>query len=243
MIFPGIAGYDEIQANHGLVLRRAESGSIREPDCEPGRLIGNPVAEEIAKSASLLKPDMALCTVDGRGGGIAWAAAGPFQTAFDAAVERSRLWFEVPPGEPLDFMVVCGGGSPTDSTLIQAHKAFDAGCRFLRRGGEILYFAALDGGAGSPEMEPFLENPQPEAILATLDDRWVQYGHTTLRIVEKTRKYRALLYSGYPTEGARKLGFDPVADPESVLDRWRADHPGATVGVMGSSSVYPRTTS
>lgn len=240
MVFPGVAGYEEIQANHALVLRRTECGAVREPACEPGVLTANPVAEEILKAASHHLPDLAVCTVEGGDGHIAWAAAGPLHQTFEAAVEQTRLWFELPSGPPLDLIVACGGGTPTDSTLIQAHKAFDSACRFLRPGGEILYLAALDSGSGSPEMEQFLTDPQPETILAALDRRWVQYGHTTLRLVEKTRRYRSLLVSKMEPSVARRLGFECVNDPDVVLERWRSDHPGATVGVMSASAVYPR---
>ncbi len=241
MVFPGVGGYEEIQANHALVLRQTGGLATREPACEPGILAGNPVAEEIAKAVDLCPPDLAVCTVEGMNGEIAWAAAGPLQDSFGAAVENARLWFEVPGERSLDLIVACGGGSPTDSTLIQAHKAFDAACRFLREGGEILFVAALDGGTGSPEMEVFLTDPKPSSILALLQERWVQYGHTTLRLLEKTGKFRVHLYSNQPAELGRQLGFEPVENPEAVLDRWRRDHPRASVGVMAASAVYPRT--
>ncbi|MEN8163672.1 MAG: lactate racemase domain-containing protein, partial [Acidobacteriota bacterium] len=47
MVFPGVAGYEEIQANHAKVFDFSATGATRRPECEPGRLEGNPVAEEI----------------------------------------------------------------------------------------------------------------------------------------------------------------------------------------------------
>ncbi len=133
MVFPGIAGYEEIQANHSLVLRRSEGHLERHPECEPGVLDGNPVAEEIARGADLRAPDLAVCLVPGRDGGVAWAGAGPWRVAFEAAVAQVREWFELP-GERFDHVVACGGGRPGDSTLIQAHKGLDAACRFANPG-------------------------------------------------------------------------------------------------------------
>ena len=90
-------------------------------------------------------------------------------------------------------------------------------------------------------MAPFLADPRPEAILRALADGWVQYGHTTLRVVEKTARFRIRLHSVLDGELARRLGFQPVEDPQMEVDRWRSSAPGATVGVMACGAVYPRT--
>jgi nickel-dependent lactate racemase len=242
MVFPGIAGHEEIQANHALVLEFQDRSSWQHhPGCEPGRLKGNPVAEEIARAADLQPPAMAVCLVPGRDGGVADAVAGPWRIAFEAAVATVRSRFEVGVGEALELMVACAGGTPSDATMIQAHKALDAACSFLAPGGELLFAASLDLGAGSPAMTPFLEDPRPPAILDRLAEGWVQYGHTTLRLLEKTSRYRISLCSTLEPGLARRLGFEPVADLNTVADRWRSEQPGARVGVMASRAVYPPT--
>jgi hypothetical protein len=126
-----------------------------------------------------------------------------------------------------------------DETLIQAHKALDAACRFLAPGGEILFVAAMEDGSGSSDMEPFLADPRPQAILERLGRSWVQYGHTTLRIVEKTALFRVHLVSRLDPVLAERLGFLPVRSADEVIEGWRERFPGATVGVM-SGVVYRR---
>jgi len=239
MVFPGVGGYEEIQADHALVLRAAGDRFERHPGCEPGVLERNPIAEEIMRAADLRPPDCALCLVNGREGGMAWAGSGPWRTSYSAAIEKVRSWFEVPLGPPFELMVACGGGAPGDTTLIQGHKSLDAACRYLAPGGQILYVAALDGGLGSEEMRPFVDHPQPEAILERLSNGWIQYGHTTLRLLEKTSNHRVRLVSHLDPELASRLGFEPTADPETVIDEWRTKHPGARVGVMPDAAVYP----
>ena len=101
--------------------------------------------------------------------------------------------------------------------------------------------ASLENGLGSLDMEPFVEDPAPERILSRLSKGWVQYGHTTLRLVEKTSRFKIRLCSNLDPGTARRLGFDPVADPEQILDRWRREFPGATLGVMAESAVFPRS--
>ena len=240
MVFPGVAGYREIQANHARVLRQHGGLLERDPGCEPGVLAGNPVAEEIAAAADLRPPDCALCLVPGADGRPAFAAAGSWRAAFGAAVEKSRSWYEVA-GARLPMVVASAGGAPSDSTLIQAHKGLDAACRFLEEGGEVLFAAALREGSGSPDMGPFLDDPRPPAILQRLAESWVQYGHTTLRLVDLTARYRVHLVSQLDDTLARRLGFRPVSDPAAVIDRWRRARGGATVGVMAGQPVFPRS--
>jgi nickel-dependent lactate racemase len=240
MVFPGVAGHDEIQANHSLVLRRGDGGLlVRDPRCEPGALDGNPVADEIAHAADTRPPDMAVCLVEGSAGYPAWVGAGPWRASFEAAVERARTWFEIDERRRFDVVVASGGGAPSDSTLIQAHKGLDAACRFLAPGGRLLYAAAIDQGAGSTAMTPFLDDPRPDAILERLAHEWVQYGHTTLRLLERTSRFRVVLCSHLDPGIAERLGFETAADPQGVVDRWREELPDTTVAVMTGRAVYP----
>ena len=238
MVFPGVAGYREIQANHARVLRRHGGGLERDPGCQPGVLDGNPVAEEIARAADCRPPDCALCLVPGRNGRPAFAAAGPWRIAFAAAVERARNWYEVAGGR-FPLVVASAGGGPADATLIQAHKGLDAACRFLDEGGEVLFAADLSSGGGSADMEPFLHDPRPSAIMQRLAERWVQYGHTTLRLVSLTARYRVHLVSRLDDALARRLGFHPVSDPAAVVDCWRRTRGGDTVAVIAGQPVFP----
>ncbi len=240
MVFPGVAGYEEIQRNHSRVAQVVGDGLRRHPRCEPGVLTGNPVAEEIAAATALAPPDMALCLVPGSDGRMAWAGAGDWRAAFEAAVSRAREWFEVDDDATARLLVLSGGGHPADATLIQAHKALDAGCRFLADGGEALFVADLGQGLGAEDMEPFVADPDPQRILRRLAEDWVQYGHTTLRLLEKTRRCRVHLHSRLEPELAGRLGMESVADPADVIERWREEYPGETVALMAGEAVYPR---
>ncbi len=241
MVFPGAAGYREIQANHALLLRRRGGLLERDPGCEPGVLDGNPVADQIARAADLRPPDCALCLVAGSDGRPAFAAAGPWRPAFAAAVEKARAWYETAAHGRFPLAVASGGGAPSDATLIQAHKGLDAACRFLDAGGELLFAAELAGGAGSPDMQPFLDDPRPAAIMARLAERGVQYGHTTLRLVDLTARHRVHLVSRLDPALARRLGFHPASHPSEVLDGWRTARGGDTVAVIAGQPLYPRS--
>jgi nickel-dependent lactate racemase len=239
MVFPGAAGYAEIQANHARVIDLSRVPPRRHPGCEPGAIAGNPVAEEIALAAALRPPDLALLLVAGADGRPAWAVAGPLAAAFPRATGRVREWYEVD-GGAYRRVIASAGGHPTDHTLIQAHKALDAACRFAAPGAEVLFVAACDGGAGSPDMVPFLADPRPEAIIARLLERYVQYGQTTLRLVEKTARFRVSCVTRLDRVLAERLNLTPVAGVQMVLDRWREEAHGDTVAVLPGPAVFPR---
>jgi lactate racemase len=240
LVFPGVAGYEETQANHGKVIDLASDPPRRHPRCEPGVLDGNPVAEEIAAAARLRPPDFALLLVPGGEGRPAWCVGGPLDVIYPRACDQVRAWFEAT-GGPFCRLVVSGGGFPFDHTLIQAHKALDAACRFAAQDAEVLFVARCDGGVGSPDMEPFLADPRAAAIVARLVEKYVQYGHTTLRLVEKTGAFRVLVRTELPAELAERLGMAVVPDLGAVLDRWRHEAPEETVGLMDGPAVYPRS--
>jgi nickel-dependent lactate racemase len=242
MIFPGVAGYDEIQSNHRKVLQMGSGSPSPHPGCEPGVLDGNPVAEDIARAADLLPPALCLCLVEGRNGGVAAAVAGPWRAAFTSAVDMVRGWYETRIPARFGLAVASGGGAPFDGNLIQAHKGLDAACRFLADGGELLYVADLSGGSGSPDMDRFLDRPTPDEILRRLERGWVQYGHTTLRLVSKTSRFRVHLVSRLDPELARRLGFHPVDDPAEVIESWRRTRAGETAAVLAGPPVYPMRT-
>jgi quercetin dioxygenase-like cupin family protein len=89
-------------------------------------------------------------------------------------------------------------------------------------------------------MEPFLADPRPAAILQRLAEQWVQYGHTTLRLVSLTARHRVHLVSRLDDRLARRLGFHPVSDPSAVVDAWRRARGGDTVAVIAGQPVFPR---
>jgi nickel-dependent lactate racemase len=239
MVFPGVAGYAEIQANHARVVDLGQTPARRHPGCEPGVIAGNPVAEEIHRIAALRPPDLALLLVQGSDGRPAWCGAGPLSAVLAAGVERVRGWYEVDAGS-CTRIVAAAGGAPADATIIQSHKALDAACRFAAPGAEVLFVASCDGGAGSPAMAPFLADPRPEAIIGRLAREYVQYGHTTLRLVEKTARFKVLWHSRLDPDVVARLGAEPAPDVQRVLDRWRDEAPGDTVGVVPGAPVYPR---
>ena len=63
----------------------------------------------------------------------------------------------------------------------------------------------------------------------------MQYGHTTLRIVEKTSRFTVRLVSEMDTGLAATLGFIPTPTADEVLDGWALYHARDLLAVVHES--------
>ncbi|MHC4134754.1 MAG: lactate racemase domain-containing protein [Planctomycetota bacterium] len=147
-IVPGVAAEETILGVH------AKADLAR-----PGVVEGNPFADSIRGCAALLPGRLhCLHLLVGPRGPFA-ATAGDHAEA--VAIYRERC--AQPRPEPADVVVADAGGHPTDATLLQAHKAYEAAAGLARPGGTIVLVAACAEGFGHPEFERRLGCDDPLA--------------------------------------------------------------------------------
>jgi hypothetical protein len=147
-IVPGVAAEETILGVHARADR-----------ARPGVLEGNPFAEAIRSCAALLPGRLfGLHLLVGPRGPFA-ATAGDHAEA--VAIYRERC--AQPRPELADVVVADAGGHPTDATLLQAHKAYEAAAGLARPGGAIVLVAACGDGFGHPEFERRLASDDPLA--------------------------------------------------------------------------------
>jgi hypothetical protein len=151
LLFPGLGGRASIAANHRRSLAPWPPGGLA-AGVEPGRLEGNPVAEDLAAIAELL-PAAAHWTVwDGEAAGVAWTRRAEF-VALAGRYARGR---RVGHARSYDAVVASAGGHPRDVDLVQAHKALYHAALFARDGAAIVLFAECAEGVGSRALEVWL---------------------------------------------------------------------------------------
>ena len=187
---------------------------------------------------------MSVCLVEGQAGETCVGGGGAVATRLrrrgrpDTVVVRGSA-----ATSSFEVMVASGGGSPSDSTLIQAHKGLDAACRFLAPGRAA---ALRRGDRSRGRIRRYV--PVPRAP------------RTRMTILDEPRRRLGPVRPHHPAPAGEDLPLPrrtPLPPRSRARDpagfragrrrsrrsssAWRRECPGVTVGVMASGAVYPRS--
>jgi nickel-dependent lactate racemase len=213
-LLPGIASAAAIQANHGLAFDPA--GRVR-AGVAKGRTQGNPVAEEMARAASLIKVDLALNVVVGAAGRYLGAWAGPRDLVPRAAARAAGEYLFHPAPPRSGLVLTSAGGWPRDAQLYQAVKALDNAADLVGPGGTLIFLAQAESGAGPEEFVRCLELPDQAPLAARLRERFTVPGFIALKVKALQARGRVILVSGLAADLVGRLGFTPAASLAEAL--------------------------
>lgn len=238
LVFPGLAEPAGIAQNHrgaivlpqDAVLDPGEVGieEVRwQERCGPGRLVGNPVHEDLEAAVALAPPHWVLTAVDdpppdpdpARPGRFAFRVhQGPYPAAFAEAAEAferaHRVGFTAAPR----VLLSDAGGRPRDATFLQAHKSLQHGVRFVPRGGRLLLAAECADGLGSATLARFAADPERFRPLAGMreDPLSVLHLQTLTALLAAVGAVSVGLWSALPPEMVRALRMTPLANEEEA---------------------------
>ncbi len=209
-LVPGVAGFQTIQANHGMML---------EPGAEIGRLAGNPVHEDLVEAARLGSPDFLLNVVLDDARRFLGVFAGDFVAAHEAACGLVRQVYGVPLKAQADLVVAGAGGHPKDINVYQVQKAMDNAALAVRPGGVVVLLAECPEGHGNETYHRWMTTHRtPERIEAAIRERFELGGHKAYAVTRLMRRARFVLCSGMPPTLARELLFTPAANPREAVE-------------------------
>lgn len=230
LIFPGLGHRPAIYRNHSLFLdpreRRLAAG------CQPGRLDGNPLAEDLAEIETQCPADLAIHGILDSHGTLCRLRVGHGPAAFRQACAVHAEHCEVD-GDPADLVVASCGGFPKDINFIQAHKAVHHAAAFVRDGGSLIVFARCRDGIGSTTFLPWFELGSMDAAFERLSTNYAGNGGTALAMMEKCRRIRIHLVTGLPDDTVRTMGAVRL-DPERAV-RIIAGHSGRLTVIPNAS--------
>jgi len=184
-LFPGLAGYSSIVANHRLTLG---AGPGLHPRCAAGLLEGNPVHEDIMEAFSMLPPPFVLNTVVAPGGAVIDAFAGAHDRVFEKACRAARKYFSVEMDEPADLVIASCGGHPWDINLLQAHKGLRNAALAARDGGAVLLAAEVSQGVGSATLEKGLLQRNWRLADEAARASYVLNAHTAVALLQQAER-------------------------------------------------------
>ncbi|MCP4672669.1 MAG: DUF2088 domain-containing protein, partial [Desulfobacula sp.] len=140
-ILPGIAGYDSIQQNHSLAIKK---DGTPHPMVKQMQLLYNPVNEDMEDAAAMFLRDKtcSCVAVAANGAGdIFHAGAGELKETFKHGCEKLNNACCEKIVKKGDFALISAGGHRTDAQLYQATKALFNAINAVKENGKILFVA------------------------------------------------------------------------------------------------------
>ncbi len=220
-ILPGIAGYESVQQNHSLAMKK--DGSAH-PLVRQGRLKGNPIHEDMVEAADLFLKGKS-CTyvaVAANGmGDIFYAQAGPLENTFLNGCKAldSACCIQVP--KKADFVVFSAGGHRTDGQLYQSTKALFNAVNTVKEGGDIIFIAECARGVGNRSfasaIEKFKTDPKPLGIKLTKEFNMPAY--VAFRVIDLLIRFNITLVSDLTRQQTSCLGFNFSDNLDETINR------------------------
>ncbi len=208
-IMPGIAGYDTIQKNHSLAIRK---DGTPHPMARQAKLWGNPVNEDITDAANLFLENK-TCTyvaVAASGtGDIFYADAGPLHETFINGCKKLDEVCCIPVSQKGDFALISAGGHRADGQLYQSTKALFNAVNCVKQGGDILFVAGCSEGVGNETFSSVLKTYKdaPHKLGTKLVEKFNMPSYVALRVLDILKRFKVTLVSDFSKSETKSLGF------------------------------------
>ena len=140
-LFPGLAGYETVWANHALSMK---------PGSESLMLEGNPVHEDLEEALAIGiagKQVFSIQLVLDKDHRVGFAAAGSLETTFRRAVEVADRQFVLDIERRYE-VVVAVAPHPMDCNFYQTNKAIQSGALAVKDGGVLIVVSECPFGLG-----------------------------------------------------------------------------------------------
>jgi nickel-dependent lactate racemase len=235
LIFPGLAEQRAIYHNHQFFLD-SERGTLA-PGCRPGRMQGNPLAEDLEEIDRMLPPYLSIHGLLDSTGAVAAFRFGRTYEDFLAVCREHDALYRAHTSRQYDLVLASAGGFPKDINFIQAHKALDNAAAFVREGGRLLLLAECRDGIGSTTFLPYFAMGSREATFTSLVHHYSGNGGTALAMMAKTARIRVFMVTALDKELCQRIGIRAInaAQAEQLLADARSD-----LAVITNSSLLIR---
>jgi len=204
LLFPGLGAREAVYCNHGLFLDR-HAGRLA-VGCEPGRLNGNPLAEDIDEIVAFKPADLAIHGILNSQGQVCGLITGAGREGFEKACREQGRNCEIEHDQQYDLVVASCGGYPKDINFIQSHKAVHNAAKFVKDGGRLIVLARCPDGIGSETFLPWFELGSYSQAFEQLAAEYAGNGGTALSMMEKTQRIEISLVTELPEDTVRLMG-------------------------------------
>ncbi|MCM2287029.1 MAG: nickel-dependent lactate racemase [Desulfobacula sp.] len=218
-IMPGIAGYDTIQKNHSLAIRK---DGTPHPLARQAKLWGNPVNEDITDAATLFlqgKTCTYVAVAAGGTGDIFYADAGPLHDTFIKGCKKLDEACCIPVVKKGDFVIFSTGGHRADGQLYQSTKALFNAVHIVKEGGDILFVAGCAEGEGNETFSSVLKayKGKPEKLGLELAETFDMAAYVAFRVLDILKRFNVTLISDFSKSETEALGFHHTDDVDHYI--------------------------
>jgi nickel-dependent lactate racemase len=213
-LFPGLAGYDTVWANHRLSM---EAGS------ETLVLAGNPVHEDLEEAMAVGvagKMVFSIQLVLDKDHHIGFAAAGALEDTFRRAVAVAEKQFVLDIERRYE-VVVAVAPHPMDCNLYQTNKAIQSGALAVEDGGVLIVVSECPFGLGENQtlfdMLAAAGSPAEAIARANLEEYRLGVQQAT-RIASILQRAEIWAVTSLKDEDVRAMFMVPFADVQAAVD-------------------------
>lgn len=202
LLFPGLAERKAVYHNHGLFLDR--QARTLAAGCQPGRLDGNPLAEDLREIETHMPGRISIHGILNASGKVCRLLVGTSQEDFLEACRMHDSYYRYGKPEQFDLVVASSGGYPKDINFIQAHKSVHHAAAFVKDGGKLVMLSECIDKIGSDYFLKFLEAGSFEAAFSMLENNYEGNGGTALSMMQKAKRIQIFMHT---TLGDRECGL------------------------------------
>jgi nickel-dependent lactate racemase len=213
-LFPGLAGYQTVWANHALSM---------EPGSEHLVLDGNPVHEDLQEALALGIAGKAVYSIqlvldeDHR---VGFASAGTLETTFREAVAVADKQFVLDLERRYE-VVVAVAPHPMDCNFYQTNKAIQCGALAVKEGGILIVVSECPFGLGENQtlFEMLAAADSPAEALERAGRVEYKLGvQQATRIASILDRAEIWVVSSLPTDNVRAMFMTPFAGVQEAVD-------------------------
>lgn len=225
-VIPGVAGYETIMKNHSLAFQRYGQGL--NPSVCAGRLVGNPLSDDMVEGAAMVKPAFLVnVVINEEVNRIACVVAGNYITAHEAGCRFVDRHLRVEIDEPAELAIVSCGGYPKDINFYQTYKTLYNARLALKKGGTLVLLSESREGLGNPDFAAmftgFRNNDAREAALRA---NYTIGGHMGYHTTVISAELDVLVMTELSQDQVESMGMKKVASLAEALEFVRRKHGG-----------------
>ncbi|MFY9213846.1 MAG: nickel-dependent lactate racemase [Tissierellaceae bacterium] len=209
-IMPGVSTPAAIQANHrNMVL----------DDAKVGRLIGNPVRDDLNEAIQYCPIDFIVNVVLNEKKEIIFSVAGDYIKAHRVGCEFLDKIYKKELKEKADVIIVSQGGAPKDINLYQTQKALANAEHAVKDGGIIILVGSCKEGFGSKIFEEWMtEADSPDDIIARIREKFVLGGHKAAAIALVQKKAKIFMVSEMDADIVKSIFMEPYTSVQEAYN-------------------------